>query len=359
MLVHVVRQHPDVRMFHQHVGERLKLGLGIGGAGRIGRRVEDQPLGLRRDRLFERVRRQLEAVVDGGSAKTGVPPQIAHHFGIAHPVGARDHYLVARVERRHQGVEQDLLAAGADDRLLRLVVEVVLALELVGDRLAQRHECPTRADISSRRGEWRRSRRSLMLSGVSKSGSPAPRPMTSRPFAFRSRAFWATAIVAEGFTRERASARKAMISTPSKTGKMPRFSCPIALQIARLDARRSEQFRQPLTGDKSLNAILWRETRRMGLRPSTEDSPLSRSVGLAHIIRQDDGTSSGVWGTFTLRSAFQPVFAFQNGKLSIAAFEGLVRPARDGELLRLPHFFQAFRRSIASMWRRFAGPCIC
>ena len=58
---------------------------------------------------------------------------------------------------------------------------------------------------------------------------------------------------------------------------------------------------------------------------------MSRSIGLAHIIRHDDGTSSGVWGVYTLQSAFQPIFAFNEGKLSVAAFEGLIRPFRDGE----------------------------
>ncbi|UCI09424.1 EAL domain-containing protein [Mesorhizobium sp. B1-1-8] len=58
---------------------------------------------------------------------------------------------------------------------------------------------------------------------------------------------------------------------------------------------------------------------------------MSRSIGLAHIIRHDDGTSSGVWGIYTLRSAFQPIFAFNEGKLSVVAFEGLIRPFRDGE----------------------------
>lgn len=58
---------------------------------------------------------------------------------------------------------------------------------------------------------------------------------------------------------------------------------------------------------------------------------MARSTGLAHIIRQDDGISTGVWGLYTLKSAFQPIFAFHNGKLSVAAFEGLIRPFRDGE----------------------------
>ncbi|TPJ66231.1 EAL domain-containing protein [Mesorhizobium sp. B2-7-1] len=58
---------------------------------------------------------------------------------------------------------------------------------------------------------------------------------------------------------------------------------------------------------------------------------MSRSIGLAHIVRHDDGTSTGVWGIYTLQSAFQPIFAFKEGKLSVAAFEGLIRPFRDGE----------------------------
>jgi EAL domain-containing protein (putative c-di-GMP-specific phosphodiesterase class I) len=56
-----------------------------------------------------------------------------------------------------------------------------------------------------------------------------------------------------------------------------------------------------------------------------------RSIGIAHIVRQDDGTSTGVWGMHVLKSAFQPIFAFDRGKLSVVAFEGLIRPFRDGE----------------------------
>ncbi|PZN59382.1 MAG: EAL domain-containing protein [Proteobacteria bacterium] len=58
---------------------------------------------------------------------------------------------------------------------------------------------------------------------------------------------------------------------------------------------------------------------------------MSRSIGLSHIIRHDDGTSTGVWGLYVLKSAFQPIFAFRQGKLAVAAFEGLARPFRDGK----------------------------
>ena len=55
---------------------------------------------------------------------------------------------------------------------------------------------------------------------------------------------------------------------------------------------------------------------------------MSRSIGLAHIVRHADGTSTGVWGAHTLKSAFQPIFAFEDGKLVVVAFEGLMRPFR-------------------------------
>src|SRR3954469_25934425 len=55
----------------------------------------------------------------------------------------------------------------------------------------------------------------LMLSGVSKSGSPAPSPMTSRPAAFSARALSVTAMVAEGLMRDSESLSRAIrISKP-------------------------------------------------------------------------------------------------------------------------------------------------
>src|SRR5882757_1883252 len=51
---------------------------------------------------------------------------------------------------------------------------------------------------------------SLMFWGVSKSGSPAPRPMTSRPAALSSRALVVTAMVGDGLMRPRDSARKVL-----------------------------------------------------------------------------------------------------------------------------------------------------
>ena len=67
---------------------------------------------------------------------------------------------------------------------------------------------------------------------------------------------------------------------------------------------------------------------------------MPRSAGLAHIVRNTDGTSTGVWGIHTLQSAFQPIFGFRDGKLRIVAFEALIRPFRDGQPVSPGSFFQ-------------------
>ncbi len=68
---------------------------------------------------------------------------------------------------------------------------------------------------------------------------------------------------------------------------------------------------------------------------------MSRGVGLAQITRQDDGAAIGVWGLHTLRSAFQPIFAFEEGRLVAAAYEGLLRPFRDGAPVGAGAFFSS------------------
>ena len=134
VLVHVVRERPHMRMPHQHLGDRLHLGARIGRTGRVRRRIEDQPLGILRDRTLERLRLHLEAILEPRRHCHRRGARQQHNVRVADPIGRRNDNLVARIERRHQGVEQHLLAAGADDDLGGLVVELVLALELARDR---------------------------------------------------------------------------------------------------------------------------------------------------------------------------------------------------------------------------------
>src|SRR5688572_1077172 len=77
------------------------------------------------------------------------------------------------------------------------------------------------------------------LSGVSKSGSPAPRPMTSKPSALSSRALLVMAIVGEGFTLSSARATSPIrISQRSFEGASgEEYARGKALHPKRCDAR--------------------------------------------------------------------------------------------------------------------------
>lgn len=68
---------------------------------------------------------------------------------------------------------------------------------------------------------------------------------------------------------------------------------------------------------------------------------MSRSVEPTRVIRHEDGSFIGAWGPYALRSAFQPIFRFVEGRLEAVAFEGLIRPFRDGEGVSPPVFFRA------------------
>lgn len=71
-----------------------------------------------------------------------------------------------------------------------------------------------------------------------------------------------------------------------------------------------------------------------------ERQGVSRSIALAHIVRQADGVATGVWADYTLKSAFQPIFAFRGGRLELVAFEGLARPFRDSAGVAPADFFR-------------------
>jgi len=62
-----------------------------------------------------------------------------------------------------------------------------------------------------------------------------------------------------------------------------------------------------------------------------------------HISRQANGTAVGIWGRFLLRSAFQPIFAFVDGKLKITAYEGLIRPFESGKPVSPGAFFGSIK----------------
>lgn len=56
------------------------------------------------------------------------------------------------------------------------------------------------------------------------------------------------------------------------------------------------------------------------------------------IVVDEIGLEYGIYGDFRLRSAFQPVFAHDNGQLSPVAVEALVVPHHRGQPLAMEHF---------------------
>lgn len=58
-------------------------------------------------------------------------------------------------------------------------------------------------------------------------------------------------------------------------------------------------------------------------------------------LQQQDGAVVASWGPYTVKSAFQPIFRFVEGKLRVAAFEGLARPFRNGEAVPAQEFFRS------------------
>ncbi len=137
MLVDIVGDHPDMGMAQQHIGDRAQLVLGQGSAGGIVRRIEDQPFGVIGDRCFQILGAQLEAVILGAGHEYRGAAGEQDHVRIGHPIRGGNDDLVAGIEGGHQGVVDHLLAAGTDRDFLSLVVELVLAPELLDDRRLQ------------------------------------------------------------------------------------------------------------------------------------------------------------------------------------------------------------------------------
>ena len=143
----------------------------VGGAGRIAGVVQHEPAGLRRDRRFQVLGAQLEAVVLRARHQHRLAIRQGDDVGVGDPARAGDHHLIARIERRQHGVEQHLLGAGGDDDLLRLVVEARVAFQLQGGGFAQRGRAGD-VGVLGLPASIARIAASLMLRGVSKSGSP-------------------------------------------------------------------------------------------------------------------------------------------------------------------------------------------
>ena len=105
-------------------------------ARRVRRRVQNDGLGPRRNRLLNRVGRDAEALRLAGLEKHHLAARVLDDVLEAHPVGNRQNHLVAVVHQDLDGIEQRQLAAGGKDGLIDRVVRAEVAGVALHNRLA-------------------------------------------------------------------------------------------------------------------------------------------------------------------------------------------------------------------------------
>ncbi len=122
----VVRQvHNPLQVLGRHYTAR-----------RVRRRVQNNRLGPRRNRLLNRVRRNPEALRLARLQVHHLAPGVLDDVLEAHPVGNRQNHLVAVVHQHLDGVEKRQLAAGRKNRLGDVVVRPKVAGMALHNRFA-------------------------------------------------------------------------------------------------------------------------------------------------------------------------------------------------------------------------------
>ena len=105
-------------------------------AGRIGRRIEDDGLGARRDGALDGIGGDAEALCLAGFEIDDLSACVLDDVFEADPVGNGQDDLVAVVDQHLDGVKQRQLAAGGEDSLVDRVVRAEVAGVALDDGLA-------------------------------------------------------------------------------------------------------------------------------------------------------------------------------------------------------------------------------
>ncbi len=139
LFVQLIGDQENVRL-GRDPGKLAKLVRRVHDAGRIGRGVDDDRLGFRRECRAEPVGRDLVALLGSRPDGNRRSPQQGHHFGIADPVGGGNDHFIPRIQNGHHRVEEGMFASGGDQNILRGCGDAVLQRELLRHRLAQLHD---------------------------------------------------------------------------------------------------------------------------------------------------------------------------------------------------------------------------
>ena len=102
--VNFVRNDENPVVFQNNVGNRGEFLAGVNRAGGVVRRVQNQQLRSRRNRLFQFCGGHFVAVFGLGFHKNAFRAAILRKFGISHPVRRRNDNFVALFRERGDGV---------------------------------------------------------------------------------------------------------------------------------------------------------------------------------------------------------------------------------------------------------------
>ncbi|MCY1460767.1 hypothetical protein D9M71_783530 [compost metagenome] len=97
MLIDIVCQDQHLRMGQQHLGQSLQFVVVVHSARWVGRRIQDEPAGLRPDCFVQRLRGQLETRLGATGDNARLATTKLNHFWVADPVRCGDYNFVALV----------------------------------------------------------------------------------------------------------------------------------------------------------------------------------------------------------------------------------------------------------------------
>jgi hypothetical protein len=210
-------------MLAQHRTERFEFRARVGRARRVAGAVEHEHASPWRDRGGE---------LRGGDLVALLGPRVRHdrdtvgqqrHVRVRHPVRGRDDDFVARVDHGHEQVVDCLLGARRHEDLRARVRDGIVATEFRDDRILELRDAFDGGVARKAIADRLKTPASAMCAGVSKSGSPTPRPMMSWPSALRRATRPVRATVGEGLTRRTRSARWTGTGRGSGGEKDPAF----------------------------------------------------------------------------------------------------------------------------------------
>ena len=135
-MIAFVGHHPDAAILGDG-DDALHLAAIENRAAGVRRRVEDDHLGLRRDRTLDHGSGQREAFLLIGVDEHALAAGVVHHVLISDPVGHRDDDFVAGIDQRLRQIEDGVLAADGDDALLGVVGSAVVGLVAIANGLLQ------------------------------------------------------------------------------------------------------------------------------------------------------------------------------------------------------------------------------